>query len=90
MCALEAMTLGTPIVSTPVDGLLDVVEPGKTGFLAAENDGLTQSCLTILRDAALRSQMEENCIRKAEQLLDVDKYKRTIRETYEYCMGERA
>lgn len=90
MCALEAMTLGTPIVSTPVDGLLDVVEPGKTGFLAAENDGLTQSCLTILRDAALRKEMEENCIRKAEQLLDVDKYKQTILEAYEYCMGERA
>lgn len=89
MCALEAMTLGTPIVSTPVDGLLDVVEPGKTGYLAAENEALVQSCLTILRDAALREKMRACCTAKAEELLNVEQYKQTLLDTYAHCMGER-
>ena len=40
MCALEAMALGIPIVSTPVDGLCDLVEPGNTGFLESTDDAL--------------------------------------------------
>jgi len=36
MCALEAMALGVPIVSTPTDGLREIVEDGKTGYLSDE------------------------------------------------------
>lgn len=32
MCALEALAMGIPIVSTPVDGLCDLIENGKNGF----------------------------------------------------------
>ena len=34
MCALEAIALGVPIVSTPTDGLREIVVDGITGFLS--------------------------------------------------------
>lgn len=82
MCALEAMALGVPIVSTPVDGLLDLVEPGKTGYLAAENEELIASCLRIVRDPALHDEMSRNAAAKAAELLDVSKYKAAIADAY--------
>jgi len=35
---LEAMACGTPVLSTPVAGVPDVVTPGETGFLLDETD----------------------------------------------------
>lgn len=82
MCALESLALGTPIVSTPVDGLLDLVEPGKTGYLSADTDELIESCLKIIRDPALREEMSRCCTEKAAELLDVEKYKQAIWQAY--------
>ena len=87
MCALEALTLGTPIVSTPVDGLLDVVIPGKTGFLAADNDALTEKCLEIIEHPELRAFLSGEARAKAGELLDVEKYRQTLWDAY--CIPER-
>ena len=40
MCALEAMALGVPIVSTPVDGLKDLVINDKNGYLSNDDEEL--------------------------------------------------
>lgn len=82
MCALEAMALGVPIVSTPVDGLLDLVEPGKTGYLASETDGLIEGCLKILRNPALHDEMSRRSAEKAAGILDVAGYKAAIWDAY--------
>lgn len=87
MCALEAMSLGVPIVSTPVDGMCDLVTDGKTGFLSAENDGLIESCLKIVEDSALHDELSRNAAAKAAALLDVDAYKQTIWQAY--CLPEK-
>lgn len=34
--ALEALSMGIPIVSTPAGGMVDIVEPGKNGFLSRD------------------------------------------------------
>ncbi len=47
MCALEAMALGVPIVSTPVDGLIDVIQNGVTGYLSDNNDILAEKVVAI-------------------------------------------
>ncbi len=83
MCALEAIALGVPIVSTPTDGLRELVVPGKTGFLADSEDKLAQACCDILQEDALRQQLKQNSLRRAEELLDVKHYRSTLQNLYE-------
>ena len=75
MCALEAMALGTPIVSTPVDGLCDLVDPGKTGFLEDTDEGLADRCTAILKDRELRERLSQETRKKAKILLNLESYK---------------
>lgn len=83
MCALEAMALGVPIVSTPVDGLKDLVEPGQTGFLEAEDQALADRCAEIIGDPQLRQRLSKNAQEQAEKLLDLDAYRQQLRAGYE-------
>ena len=82
MCALEAMALGVPIVSTPVDGLCDLVDPGKTGFLESTDEALADRCTQIIKDPALRAELSENTLKKAAALLDLEHYRQQLREAY--------
>ena len=82
MCALEAMCLGVPIVSTPVDGLCDLVTPGQTGFLESSDEALADRCAQIIGDPALRERLSENARKKAAALLDLDAYRQQLRDAY--------
>ena len=82
MCALEAMALGVPIVSTPVDGLKDLVEPGQTGFLEESDEALARRCAQIIGDPALRQRLSERTYQKAEKLLDLNAYRQQLRDAY--------
>ena len=42
MTVLEAMALGVPVVSTPVDGLKEVITNGINGYLESENSQLVK------------------------------------------------
>lgn len=83
MCALEAMALGVPIVSTPVDGLCDLVDPGETGFLEDTDEALAQRCARILRDHGLRAELSQNTLKKADRILNLETYKNELRKVYE-------
>lgn len=83
MCALEAMALGTPIVSTPVDGLCDLVDPGRTGFLEDTDEGLADKCAAILKDKELRESLSRETRKKAKVLLDLESYRQELRKAYE-------
>ncbi|MFN2629832.1 MAG: glycosyltransferase [Gaiellaceae bacterium] len=57
--ALEAMAAGTPMVSTSVGGLPDLIEDGRTGLLVARRDpdGLAAAISRLVGDPALRARM---------------------------------
>jgi glycosyltransferase involved in cell wall biosynthesis len=38
IATLEAMAMGLPVITTPVGGVVDVVEEGETGYLVAKDD----------------------------------------------------
>ncbi len=82
MCALEAMSLGVPIVSTPTDGLKELIEDGVTGYLSDDDDILASKIVEISQDEQLRSRLSENCLKRAEELLDVRKFKKAIEAEY--------
>lgn len=84
MCALEAMSLGVPIVSTPTDGLNELVLDGDTGYLSSDDDALANKICNILNNEQLRKKLSLNSSRKAKELMNIDDYKRKILRIYDY------
>lgn len=56
---LEAMALGTPVVSTPVTGVPEAVTHGETGLVVGEGDAaaLAGAIAALLGDAPLRARL---------------------------------
>ena len=82
MCALEAMALGVPVVSTPTDGLVDLLDEGETGFLSDEDAVLAEKAVALATDPELRKRMSCIASRKAVEINDVKTYKEAIAKWY--------
>lgn len=85
MCALEAMALGVPIVSTPVDGLKDLVINGKNGYLTDDDEELASRVLEIVNDPALHDKYSDYVKVQAVRINNVERYKKTIIDVYRGC-----
>ena len=48
MVALEALSLGTPIIATPTDGLKDIITNGENGYLANSDEEICSHILDAL------------------------------------------
>ena len=82
MCAMEAMALGTPVVSTPSDGMKDLITDGVSGFLAEEDAVLAQDLLRLVNDGELRSSIARNAAEKFARINDAEGYCRTMERCY--------
>ena len=82
MCALEAMALGTPVVSTPSDGMMDLIDNGVHGYLHEGDEELVQSLLRIFTDEAHRKALSENAKAKFAQINDEESYIQAIAACY--------
>jgi glycosyltransferase involved in cell wall biosynthesis len=56
MVLLEAMGIGVPVVSTPIEGIGDIVQDGRTGWLVppGDADALSEIILAAAEDPQLR------------------------------------
>ncbi len=54
---IQYMACSLPVVASPVGVNRDIVEPGRTGYLAADGAQWQQAIETLLRDAALRQRL---------------------------------
>ena len=82
MCALEAMALGTPVVSTPSDGLNDLIINDVPGYLSEEDSQLAEKILRIITDTGLRSRLTKNRKKRFQEIDDADAYKRVLETCY--------
>lgn len=82
MCALEAMALGLPIVSTPTDGLRDLIDNGLNGYLSDNNEELAGKILKILGDNELYKEFSENIKNKCNTICDLKNYKDRLFKQY--------
>ncbi|MFO7323659.1 MAG: glycosyltransferase family 4 protein, partial [Chloroflexota bacterium] len=59
---IEAMAVGTPVVTSRVGGIVEIVREGQDGFLVPPDDpqALANRLYLILSDPALRAQMGQN------------------------------
>ena len=57
--AIEAMACGVPVVTNPVGGLLEIVRPGETGFLAEQDNiaSFVEQAVRLLESEVLRYAM---------------------------------
>ena len=82
MCALEAMALGTPVVSTPSDGMTDLLDDGINGYLTDDDAQMAEKLLKIMTDPAHRTYLGENAQKKFAEINDAPKYKQAIADCY--------
>lgn len=82
MCALEAMALGVPIVSTPVDGVKNLVVNDWNGFLSDDNIELVDKIIEYLNDAQKLNYLRKNQVIQSEKWNSVENYKKTLLNIY--------
>lgn len=82
MCALEAMCLGTPIVSTPSDGMKDIVEDCVSGYLTDDDEVMAEKLLKIMEDPAHRASLSENGKAIFARINDEENYQEAIAACY--------
>lgn len=82
MCVLESLALGTPVVSTPTDGVRELLKNGETGFLYQEDDILAEKCLAMVTDTLLQRAVSQADIELARRIMDVDAYRQRLLEVY--------
>lgn len=83
MCALEALAMGIPIVSTPVDGLCDLIENGENGFLSDSDDELANKCFEIATDTLLQEKLSNGAKLTSKAKMSIDNYRKRILSVYE-------
>ena len=83
MCALEAMALGTPVVSTPSDGMKDLLTDGVSGYLTESDEQMAEDLLKIFTQPEHRQLLAENARKKFDFLNDGEAYKRAIWTAYQ-------
>lgn len=87
MCALEALALGVSIVSTPTDGMRELLEDGQGGYLSDANELLANELMKLLSDSDYHARQSENAQKKAQVVNDIKVYSRTLRNVYRKATG---
>ena len=82
MCALEAMGLGVPIVSTPVDGLKVLIEEGKNGYLSDDDGEIARRLYEIITEPETHERMSAYTADKARRINEVAPYKERLMKQY--------
>ncbi len=72
---LEAMSMGLPSVATAVDGNVDVIQDGQSGFLVAAQDthATAEKITKLLTDDALRQQMGQAARQRIIDSFNIDR-----------------
>lgn len=91
MALLEAMSLGTPVVSTKVGGVAECIRDGVDGWVvdANEPDQLADRLMNLGLDFALRRRMGENAVRYIQERFSTDVVLPQILNCYDKTCGQR-
>jgi glycosyltransferase involved in cell wall biosynthesis len=85
---LEAMATGTPVVSTAVGGIPEVITDGMNGLLVEPlaPESLATAILAALDDQGLRDQLSARAREDARQQFDISRMVRATEDLYQSLM----
>ncbi|NMA14488.1 MAG: glycosyltransferase [Clostridia bacterium] len=82
IAALEAMALGVPIVSTPVDGLKEIISDGLNGYISDDDARLCNCVVELLVNSHIQKRCSFNAIEMAKSINNIKKYKDSLINIY--------
>jgi len=87
---LEAMAAGVPCISTPVNGIPEIIDQGQTGLIVPENDpaSLAAAIDQLLGDPGSRRMMGVAGRRKAERKFDLRSSTARLRKLFESAVRD--
>lgn len=87
---LEAMAMGTPVVSTDVTGIPEVLDDGVTGLEVPQRDSsaLAAACIRLLEDAGLRKSLAINARRQIEDRFDIRRNSGELRSLFDQLLQD--
>ncbi|WP_374689596.1 glycosyltransferase [Promineifilum sp.] len=88
LTVIEAMAAGKPIAAVNSPGIVDTVEPGVTGFLARDENGLDAAIIALLADPARTREMGA-AAREASRRFDIGRTVALTVELYEELLATR-
>lgn len=86
MCALEAFACGLPIISTPTDGLKELINDGKNGYIGETNELLSKKALYLLNNEKIYNQIVNQVKKDNKEINNIQKYLSDINKIYEGCI----
>lgn len=84
IAALEAQALGLPIVSTPVDGMKEIIKNGENGYLSDVNEDLSNFVCEIITNNDLHKRLSASSLNNFNKLNIENTYLEKIKEIYNY------
>jgi len=85
--AIEAMSVGTPVVATNVGGLPEVITNGVNGILVnPEVDEIASAVLSLLEDEELASELGRNAFNTAQSEFGMDRLVKQIADEYTFAL----
>lgn len=87
---MEAMAAGLPVISTPVAGVPEMVEHGRTGLLVPEHNvaELATAIERLISDLHTARQFGENGLAVAREKFSIETSARGLREIFAKCGGD--
>ena len=82
MCALEAIACRVPIISTPTDGLLELIQNGENGYIGKTNTELSNDILNLLNDSSKLKEMKKNVNGCNQKINNIKSYIKNIEKIY--------
>ena len=82
MCVLEAQALGIPVVSTPIDGVKDLIVDGENGYLSDSDEELAERITSIITSEVIFKKMSSRSLEKSHIYNDLETYKQTLDFVY--------
>lgn len=82
MCSLEALGLGIPVASTPIDGLKDIIVNDKNGMLSDSIPALSEFVVKILKDTTYSDYLSSQAKYTATVINDKENYTESLLKVY--------